>query len=64
MREFEKIFNLFPNTFVISIDQCKASDAAKESVFDYSPTKIQYRDDDRSRRGAHGKWGNTIVGGR
>ena len=29
----------------------------------YSPTKIQYRDDDRSRRGAHGKW-DTIVGGR
>ena len=39
---------------------CKASDAAKRV---YSPTKIQYRDDDRSRRGAHGKW-DTIVGGR
>ena len=40
---------------------CKARDAAKESVF---ADQIQYRDDDRSRRGAHGKWGDTIVGGR
>ena len=29
----------------------------------YSPTEIQCRDDDRSRRGAHGKW-DTIVRGR